>query len=136
VSYNGATTFFGAPIFTSGTGSNIADAVYITLVDWKNSDRVLASGFDTTAFQHSVFNSVRDISIFAVKLYIMVWFGSMHFIQSPNQDLNFLRDACNYLNVYYDTFNAVLDRIKNHLWYLTPKTVGLAFLDPEVPNNK
>jgi len=53
--------------------------------------------------------------MFVVKLYIMVWFGSMNSIKSPNQDLNFLRNAFNYLNVDSDTSNVVLDKIKNHL---------------------
>lgn len=79
-------------------------------------------------------NSIRDISDFVVKMYTKVWFGCTNAFQCPNQDLNFLLDAFKYAEIDKASSNAVIDKLKNHLWYLTPETVGLAFCDPGVPN--
>ena len=78
-------------------------------------------------------NCIRDISIFVVKLYIKVWFGCTNAIQCPNQDLNFLRDSFEYAKIDKVVSDAVIETIKNHLWYLTQELVGLAFFDPDVP---
>lgn len=50
----------------------------------------------------------------------------------PNQDLNFLRESFEYENVNKVISAALVEKIKNHLWYLTPQTVALAFFDPQV----
>lgn len=76
---------------------------------------------------------IRDFSIFVVKLYVRAWFGCTNAIQCPNQDLSLLRDAFQYAKIDKVVSNAVIEKIKNHLWYLTPETVGLAFFDPNVP---
>lgn len=49
VSYNGTSKFLGAPKIETGSGENIAAAVYNLLVAWNISDQVAAMGFDTTA---------------------------------------------------------------------------------------
>lgn len=41
-------------------------------------------------------NCMRDMSIFIVKLYIKPWYECTNGIKSPNQDLNFLREAFDY----------------------------------------
>lgn len=79
------------------------------------------------------YNSIRDISIVVVKLYIQAWYGCTNSIECPNQDLNFLHAAFEYSNLYKVVSDAVINKFKNHLWYLTPETVGLAFFDPNVP---
>lgn len=85
--------------------------------------------FKLTEREH---NSIRDISIFVVKLYIKVWYGCTKAIEAPNQDLNFLKEAFKYADVDKIVSDAVVRKFKNHLWYLTPETVGLAFLDSNV----
>lgn len=87
------------------------------------------SQFNLTARE---LNSIRDISIFIVKLYIKVWYGCTNSIECPNQDLNFLRAAFEFSETDKVVSDAVIEKMKNHLWYLTPTTVRLAFLDPEV----
>lgn len=77
-------------------------------------------------------NSIRDVAIFVVKIYIKVWYGCTNSIESPNQDLHFLRAANEYSKIDKEISAAVMEKIKNHLWYLTPETVGLAFFDPNV----
>lgn len=77
-------------------------------------------------------NCIRDICVFVVKIYIKAWFGCTNAIQSPNQDLNLLRDTFDYAKTDKIVSDAVIDKLKNHLWYLTPQTVGLAFFDSNV----
>lgn len=77
-------------------------------------------------------NSIRDISIFVVKLYIKVWYGCTNSIQCANQDLNFVRDAFEFSKTDNVVSNAIIEKMQLHLWYLTPETVGLAFFDPGV----
>lgn len=49
VSYEGKAIFLGAPKIQSGTGKNIADAVYSVLVEWEIAGKVVACFFDTTS---------------------------------------------------------------------------------------
>lgn len=85
--------------------------------------------FNLTTREH---NSIRDISIFVVKLYIKVWYGCTNSIECANQDLNFLRAAFEFSEIDKVVSDAVIEKMKNHLWYLTPETVGLAFFDRSV----
>lgn len=80
----------------------------------------------------SELKNIRDISIFVVKLYIKVWYGCTNSIECANQDLNFLRSANEYFKIDKVASNAVIEKMLNHLWYMTPDTVGLAFFDPSV----
>lgn len=75
---------------------------------------------------------IREICIFVVKLYIKFWFRCTNAIAAPNQDLMFLREAFEYEQTNTAVSKAVVDKLKNHLWYLSPQKVALAFLDPNV----
>lgn len=76
--------------------------------------------------------NVRDFSIFVVKLYVKAWFGCTNAIKAPNQDLSFIREAFEFEAIDKVASQAVIEKMQNHLWYLTPETVGLAFFDPNV----
>lgn len=75
---------------------------------------------------------IRDISLFVVKLYIKFWFKCTNAIEAPNQDLNFLHEAFAYEENDKDISKALVDKLKNHLWYLSPEKVALSFFDPNV----
>lgn len=83
-------------------------------------------------FYEKEFAGTRAICIFFVKLYIKVWFECTNAVQCPNQDLNLLRDLFLYAEIDKAVSNALVNKFKNHLWYLSPDTVGLAFCDPRV----
>lgn len=85
--------------------------------------------FKLTAREHT---AIRDIAIFVVKLYIKVWYGCTNAIECANQDLTFIREAYEFSKIDKVISDAVIDKMMNHLWYLTPDTVGLAFFDPNV----
>lgn len=46
--------------------------------------------------------------------------------------MNFLHDAFEFSEIDKVVSQAVIEKFKNHLWYLTPETVGLEFFDPNV----
>ena len=71
-------------------------------------------------------------AIFVLKLYIMAWYRCTNAIECPNQDLSFIRSAFEFSSTDKIISVAIIEKIKNHLWYLTPDTVGLAFFDPNV----
>lgn len=77
-------------------------------------------------------NCIREFSIFVVKLYIKAWYGCTNAIKAPNQDLNFLREAFEYAQINVNVSNAVVEKMKNHLWYLTPLKVGMGLFDSNV----
>lgn len=77
-------------------------------------------------------NGLRDICIFLVRLYVKAWFTCTNAIRAPNQDLNFLKDSSAYTSTDPKVAKAVLFKWKNHLWYLAPETVALAFFDSDV----
>ena len=87
------------------------------------------SQFKMTA---SELNCIRYIAIFVVKRYIMVWYGCIKSIECPKQDLNFSHAAFKFSKIDEVVSNAVIDKLKNHLQYLTPETVGLGFFNPSV----
>lgn len=75
---------------------------------------------------------MRDISIFVVKLYIKAWYGCTDAIKSPNQDLNFIRQAFQYKEIDKVVSDSVINKMKNHLWYLSEELVALAFFDSNI----
>lgn len=77
-------------------------------------------------------NGLRDICVFLVRLYVKAWFTCTKAILAPNQDINFLKDSIAYAKIDPAVSEAVLHKWKNHLWYLAPETVALAFFDSDV----
>lgn len=49
ISYDGTVKFLGAPKVQSGSGKNIAEAIYSILVQWNIAEKVVAACFDTTS---------------------------------------------------------------------------------------
>lgn len=75
---------------------------------------------------------IRDFSIFVVKLYIKHWFKCTNSIECANQDLNFIRETFEFEKVNKKVSEAVIEKIKNHLWYLAPEPMALTFFDSNV----
>lgn len=76
--------------------------------------------------------ALRDICIFLVRIYIQAWIGSINAIASPNQDLNFIKDAVEYSQIDPSISNTILEKMSNHFWYLSEEAVALSFFDPKV----
>lgn len=76
-------------------------------------------------------NGIRSICIFLIRLYVRYWFDCVHAIEAPRRDLQFIKDAIEYFDKKVS--GVLLDKFRNHLWYLSEEAIGLAFFDSEVP---
>lgn len=77
-------------------------------------------------------NSLRDVCLFLVKIYVKAWFGSTNAISAPNQDYNFVLDSASYSQFDSTVSKEILRKLGNHLWYFAVDTIALAFFDPTV----
>lgn len=75
-------------------------------------------------------NSIRSTCIFLTRVYVKYWFGCEQAIEAPRRDLQLIKDAIDYFDKRVSA--VLLDKIKNHLWYLSEEAVGLALFDSEV----
>ncbi|KAE9533666.1 hypothetical protein AGLY_009015 [Aphis glycines] len=79
-------------------------------------------------------DGLRDICIFIVTIYIEAWFKAPSAAAAPYQDLLFIRKLYNYSSNDDDISRVALHKFRNHLWYLTPEAVALAFFDKTISN--
>lgn len=75
-------------------------------------------------------SGIRDVCLFVVKLYVKSWYGCTNAVSAPLQDLNFIKNAIEYSDSAISA--AILNKMKNHVWYLSEEAVALAFFDHEV----
>ena len=75
---------------------------------------------------------VREVSAFAVLIYMKPWFGATDAAAAPRTDLSVLEKLRSYYNS--EIGQAAAGKLENHLWYLSEQLVGLALFDPEVPS--
>ena len=81
--------------------------------------------------------NLRDICIFIVKLYLKKWFSAPLSTKAPAVDLNYVKQLIEYRKVDAAISEAVLSKVLNHLWYLSPENCGLAFFDDDIsPSEK
>lgn len=70
---------------------------------------------------------LKQICIFAVRLYIRAWFTAP---SAPRHDLQLLKHIHSYPNVQISQI--ALKKFQRHLWYLSEELIALAFFDEEV----
>lgn len=87
---------------------------------------------DQFIFNNDELIGIRDICIFIVNMYLDAWFQSTNGVVAPNNDLNFIKKSIAYAIIDKSLSNAALDKMRNHLWYLSPEMIGFAFFDPAV----
>lgn len=78
----------------------------------------------------SQLNGIRNICIFLVSLYIPYWFRTANAVEAPNRDMQLIKGIIGYFDKKMST--VLLEKIRNHLWYLSEEAVALAFFDPHV----
>lgn len=74
---------------------------------------------------------VKEVSMFAVLVYMKPWFGATEAAAAPRTDLEVLEKLWSYYNP--EVGQAAAKKLENHLWYLSEHLVGLALFDPKVP---
>ena len=73
-----------------------------------------------------------SICLFVIFVYITNWFTAPLAIKAPINDLQFLKKLYDYKNVDQQIAEAILRKIKNHLWYLNPEICTISFFDEEI----
>lgn len=77
------------------------------------------------------------ICVFLVLIYIKYWVEAPRADKAPVQDLQLIKDLQLYAEEDREVSETLLNKMKNHLWYLTPQAAALAFFDDElVPEKK
>lgn len=78
------------------------------------------------------FDGIRDVCLFIVLFYTKAWTRCPYPLEAPKQDLVFIKRLFDYEQIDKRISSAVLGKIKNHLWYLSPETVAFSLLDNNV----
>lgn len=73
--------------------------------------------------------AISDICIFIIRFYLKAWFVCSLATRAPNNDLDFINSLKFYEKNDSTTSIEALNKIRNHLWYLTEETAALAFFD-------
>ncbi|XP_076279088.1 uncharacterized protein LOC143208527 isoform X1 [Lasioglossum baleicum] len=75
---------------------------------------------------------IQSICIFLINIYILAWVRTTVPAIAPRLDLELLSDLWKYKEIDETISNATLQKLSNHLWYLSPENVGLSFFDPHI----
>lgn len=81
-------------------------------------------------------NGIRDVSIFIVTMHIEAGYMATNSVSAPNTDLSFMKSINNYSQIDATVSQKVLNKMNNHLWYLSDVAIGLAFFDHILTNNE
>ena len=78
---------------------------------------------------------LRRISVFAARIYVKFWIEAPLAAKAPLNDLCLLKALCTYGETAADEElgETVLQKLNNHLWYLSEEMVPLALFDKRVP---
>lgn len=71
--------------------------------------------------------AVRDTSIFIAMLYIEAWFTASLVSATPNHYLQFFKNLYNYKSIDQEVSDVILQKFRNHLWYLNADVATLSF---------
>ncbi|XP_071580212.1 uncharacterized protein [Temnothorax nylanderi] len=74
-------------------------------------------------------NAICDICIFLVSVYVEAWFCAPSAIKAPYLDFRVLSKFFEYQAIDRGISRVALQKLSNHLWYLSPEVVALAFFD-------
>lgn len=76
--------------------------------------------------------SVRDVAIFAVRVYLKAWITAPSAIDAPLNDLQLMNTLLQYSSIHPTISSATTKKFASHLWYLSEELVGLALFDDRV----
>lgn len=80
-------------------------------------------------------NSLRQICIFTIMVYLKAWFSSTSAIAAANHDLEFLKQLIEYKKIDASISLATVNKMTSHLWYLYDELAILSLFDDTVPLN-
>lgn len=77
-------------------------------------------------------NSICDVCIFLVLVYVKAWFCSSNAIEAPYHDLQFIQQLSSYETIDSSISRVALKKFCGQLWYLTAETAALGFFDAKI----
>lgn len=77
-------------------------------------------------------NGLKEVNIFVIRFYMKAWFQSPISVEAPYQDFTFLQNMVEFHKTDRDLATEIIEKLSNHMWYLSEETVGLAFFDPNI----
>lgn len=70
-----------------------------------------------------------EICQFIVFVYLEMWYTASQSIEAPTNDLKTITKLCEYKNVDEKIAVTALNKLRNHLWYLTPECSVMALFN-------
>ena len=77
-------------------------------------------------------DGLRIVCIFIVTFYIKNWFTCASRFLSPWNDFQLIKQLIEFQTINETTATAALNKITNHLWYLSEELIGLSFFDDRI----
>ena len=78
---------------------------------------------------------LRDVCVFAVRVYLKVWISAPQASDAPYNDLLLLKSLLEYSSIHSAISKSTSRKFSNHLWYLSQELVSLAFFDSRVSSS-
>ena len=75
---------------------------------------------------------LQDVCVFAARVYLQAWITAPLAASAPYNDFLLLKSLLGYSTINPAISKAASHKFSNHLWYLSPELVGLAFFDRTV----
>lgn len=79
--------------------------------------------------------NLRQINLFLVLHYVEPWFTATIPAAAPRTDLKLLQNIISYSTICTKVASIAQKAFQNHLWYLSPVNVALAFFDDMVSDS-
>jgi hypothetical protein len=77
---------------------------------------------------------LQDLCVFAASVYLKAWIMAPLAASAPYSDFQLLKSLLGYYTINPAISKATSLKFSNHLWYLSPELVCLAFFDSSVPS--
>ncbi|KAE9524147.1 hypothetical protein AGLY_015512, partial [Aphis glycines] len=76
--------------------------------------------------------ALHHICVFLIIIYIEAWLEATSATAAPYNDLVFFKKLYNYQAIDAEISKVAVSKFINHLWYLSPQAMGLAFFDKNI----
>uniref|UniRef100_A0ABD2WNZ5 Uncharacterized protein n=1 Tax=Trichogramma kaykai TaxID=54128 RepID=A0ABD2WNZ5_9HYME len=77
-------------------------------------------------------DSLREICIFIILIYLRAWFTCSIAIQAPNNDLHLIKQLISYKQINFEVATKALLKLSEHVWYLGEDLIALSLFDDHV----
>ena len=75
---------------------------------------------------------LQNVCIFTARVYMRAWMTAFKPASAPYYDYQLLILLLDYSAINSEFSRVMSMKMANHLWYLSPETVGLAFFDDSI----